>query len=462
MQQQEKIAEFLQTLRKAKGYTQQDVADYLGVSNKTVSKWETGQVLPDILTIKALAELYDISVDELLEGQKAKKDRPIKTEARDNLIINNLNKKINIFFLVSLIPFSIGLVISIILDFTGYNLIGFALSIFFILLTIIIYLLPNFLFNKEEIILVKENYKNGWYKIGPCLISFFIFGLTTLSIHNYFIVFAIIIDIALGFLLYLITKKYLTTSLFKTLKLNMLLISAALGLFTIFFILLLGFGISNGQYETLIIISYLIIYLIALFIGIITKGKNIIPSLLNIIITILVIIGISSVAYYTYYVHYIVINIILIIAYFVFMIIECHNLEIVKKTIVKLSIAFNIIPLILLFVILILSSVLPNNGNSLDTIEIVLIVILGVVGIITIFIPWVKFILPNIFSLIGTIYISGVIYVNYQNNNEVLNYNLIDLTNIFIVINIVLLFINILALIGYIIIKYKTKQKALN
>lgn len=462
MQQQEKIAEFLQTLRKAKGYTQQDVADYLGVSNKTVSKWETGQVLPDILTIKALAELYDISVDELLGGQKAKKDRPIKTEARDNLIINNLNKKINIFFLVSLIPFSIGLVISIILDFTGYNLIGFALSIFFILLTIIIYLLPNFLFNKEEIILVKENYKNGWYKIGPCLISFFIFGLTTLSIHNYFIVFAIIIDIALGFLLYLITKKYLTTSLFKTLKLNMLLISAALGLFTIFFILLLGFGISNGQYETLIIISYLIIYLIALFIGIITKGKNIIPSLLNIIITILVIIGISSVAYYTYYVHYIVINSILIIAYFVFMIIECHNLEIVKKTIVKLSIAFNIIPLILLFVILILSSVLPNNGNSLDTIEIVLIVILGVVGIITIFIPWIKFILPNIFSLIGTIYISGVIYVNYHNNNEVLNYNLIDLTNIFIVINIVLLFINILALIGYIIIKYKTKQKALN
>ena len=91
-----------------------------------------------------------------------------------------------------------------------------------------------------------------------------------------------------------------------------------------------------------------------------------------------------------------------------------------------------------------------------------LIVILGVVGIITIFIPWVKFILPNIFSLIGTIYISGVIYVNYHNNNEVLNYNLIDLTNIFIVINIVLLFINILALISYIIIKYKTKQKALN
>lgn len=242
----------------------------------------------------------------------------------------------------------------------------------------------------------------------------------------------------------------------------MLLISAALGLFTIFIILLLGFGISNGQYETLIIISYLTIYLIALFIGIITKGKNIIPSLLNIIITILVIIGISSVAYYTYYVHYIVINIILIIAYFVFMIIECHNLEIVKKAIVKLSIAFNIIPLILLFVILILSSVLPNNCNSLDTIEIVLIVILDVVGIITIFIPWVKFILPNIFSLIGTIYISGVIYVNYHNNNEVLNYNLIDLTNIFIVINIVLLFINILALISYIIIKYKTKQKALN
>ena len=64
------IGEFLATLRKANGYTQQEVADRLGISNRTLSGWECGNVLPDILLLPALAELYGVTVDEILAGQR--------------------------------------------------------------------------------------------------------------------------------------------------------------------------------------------------------------------------------------------------------------------------------------------------------------------------------------------------------------------------------------------------------
>ena len=54
--------------RKDHGLTQAELAKRVGVSNKTVSKWETGSVLPDIYSLIALANLYSITIDELLQG----------------------------------------------------------------------------------------------------------------------------------------------------------------------------------------------------------------------------------------------------------------------------------------------------------------------------------------------------------------------------------------------------------
>ena len=62
------IGEFLSILRKSKGLTQQEVADALGVSNKTVSSWETGASCPDIGMLPAIAELFGVTCDELLRG----------------------------------------------------------------------------------------------------------------------------------------------------------------------------------------------------------------------------------------------------------------------------------------------------------------------------------------------------------------------------------------------------------
>lgn len=66
----EKFGLFLTQLRKEKGFTQQELADQLFVSNKAVSKWERGQSLPDISLLTPLAELLGVTVTELLKGER--------------------------------------------------------------------------------------------------------------------------------------------------------------------------------------------------------------------------------------------------------------------------------------------------------------------------------------------------------------------------------------------------------
>lgn len=77
------IGGFLAILRKSKGMTQQEVADRLGVSNKTVSSWETGASCPDISMLPTIAELFGVTCDELLRGERIPADEPAqKSEER--------------------------------------------------------------------------------------------------------------------------------------------------------------------------------------------------------------------------------------------------------------------------------------------------------------------------------------------------------------------------------------------
>ena len=66
----EKIGRFLLELRKEKGYTQKEVAGKLMVSDKAISKWETGVGMPDISMLIPIATLFEISVTELLRGER--------------------------------------------------------------------------------------------------------------------------------------------------------------------------------------------------------------------------------------------------------------------------------------------------------------------------------------------------------------------------------------------------------
>lgn len=66
---QEKIGKFIAELRKEKNLTQVQLAHQLGVSDRTISKWETGRGMPDVSILKKLSETLGISVNELLCGE---------------------------------------------------------------------------------------------------------------------------------------------------------------------------------------------------------------------------------------------------------------------------------------------------------------------------------------------------------------------------------------------------------
>ena len=65
-----KIGTFLKLLRKEKNLTQEQLAEQLGVSNRTVSRWENGNNMPDISLLSEIAEFYDVSIPELIYGER--------------------------------------------------------------------------------------------------------------------------------------------------------------------------------------------------------------------------------------------------------------------------------------------------------------------------------------------------------------------------------------------------------
>ncbi len=67
---QKKIGLFLKMLRNEKGLTQEQLAEKLNVSNRSVSRWETGSTLPDISLIIELADYYEVDIKELVEGER--------------------------------------------------------------------------------------------------------------------------------------------------------------------------------------------------------------------------------------------------------------------------------------------------------------------------------------------------------------------------------------------------------
>ena len=66
----EKTGSFIRDLRKEKNLTQQQLAELINVSDKAVSRWETGRGLPDIGNLEDLSEALDVSVAEMLKGER--------------------------------------------------------------------------------------------------------------------------------------------------------------------------------------------------------------------------------------------------------------------------------------------------------------------------------------------------------------------------------------------------------
>jgi transcriptional regulator with XRE-family HTH domain len=97
---------FIQEVRKGKGLTQKELADRLGVSDKAVSKWETGRSMPDTSLLEPLCEELGISINELLIGESLPPEDYVK---KAEVTIMNLysenqqNKKVSVGQIIMII-----------------------------------------------------------------------------------------------------------------------------------------------------------------------------------------------------------------------------------------------------------------------------------------------------------------------------------------------------------------------
>ena len=78
---QKKTGIFLRELRKTIGLTQEQVAEKLGISSRTISRWETGTYMPDISMLVQIAEMYDVDVREIIDGER--KEENMNSEVKE-------------------------------------------------------------------------------------------------------------------------------------------------------------------------------------------------------------------------------------------------------------------------------------------------------------------------------------------------------------------------------------------
>ena len=122
---QEKIGKFISKCRKNKNLTQQELAEKLGVSDRTVGNWENGRNMPDLSLFKPLCDELDISINDLMSGERIKKEQYQEKLEENivNLTVGNkkiFNKKLKIFS--SLLAFLLIIFIAIVYIYNFYEL----------------------------------------------------------------------------------------------------------------------------------------------------------------------------------------------------------------------------------------------------------------------------------------------------------------------------------------------------
>ena len=114
------VGSFLKRLRNEKGLTQEELAEYLNVSNRTISRWETGNNMPDISILVEIAEFYATTIPEILRGERNNKS--MNNEVKETVLkvaeYSNEEKKksakiVIIYFVCGIIALIINLVLNL-------------------------------------------------------------------------------------------------------------------------------------------------------------------------------------------------------------------------------------------------------------------------------------------------------------------------------------------------------------
>lgn len=160
-----KFGEFLYQLRKEKGMTQSELADKLNITNKAVSKWETGESYPETAQLLPLSKVFNITIDELLNGEKNNnindEDRIVENtvvtrpySAKESFLIG-----FGVFFII------IGVIMLITFEVTLSTKYVNAISVGSLLLTVaisvVIFMLTGFKRRLKSVELSEEKEKSG-------------------------------------------------------------------------------------------------------------------------------------------------------------------------------------------------------------------------------------------------------------------------------------------------------------
>lgn len=114
---QKKVGSFLRELRKEKQLTQEQLAERFGVTNRSVSRCETGSNMPDLSILVELADFYDVDIRDIIDGERKGEDMNKEEKERLQLVAdyaetekNTLLMRLRIFSIVGLVSLIAGLV----------------------------------------------------------------------------------------------------------------------------------------------------------------------------------------------------------------------------------------------------------------------------------------------------------------------------------------------------------------
>ena len=118
---QKKTGSFLRELRKEKQLTQEQLAERFGVTNRSVSRWETGSNMPDLSILVDLADFYDVDIRDIIDGERKGEDMNKEEKERLQLVAdyaetekNTLLMRLRIISIVGLVSLIAGLTMMVI------------------------------------------------------------------------------------------------------------------------------------------------------------------------------------------------------------------------------------------------------------------------------------------------------------------------------------------------------------
>ena len=205
--------------RKELGLTQQELADKLFVSDKVISKWETGKSVPDTSILVELANVLEISLDELLKSDKEGTEQSIKTAVADKVDVKYKNVLLftSLFIVIGTVLFSVAKI----LDYKDYyQEYQVTITIFYVLaILFLISSLFYFLITRNKLIIDYPRFKevdNNYikkliiiYGIATFIITLIIAITHRLEIYELLIVLAIagLIEAGVYLLVFYIINK---------------------------------------------------------------------------------------------------------------------------------------------------------------------------------------------------------------------------------------------------------------